>query len=140
MLSDREKIKYEIFEICNNSGDVEIGETFNGVINNNRLKDKPCICIGKNNNERLFRTEDKTCYFTVYGGWGKKDSKLVGIEIGSFLCFDRASGVEDIREYIKNKKQTNGWSGAMGRFVEITYSNNYIKALEEFEENKNGEV
>ncbi len=140
MLNDRERFKYEIFEICKNSGDVEIGETFNGVMNNNRLNNKSCVCIGKNNNERLFRTEDQTCYFTVFGGWGKKDGKLVGIEIGSFLHFDKPSGVEDIREYIENKKQTNGWSGIMGRFVEISFTNKYIKALEELEGINDGEA
>ena len=137
MLNDRERIKYEIFDICNNSGDIEIGETFNGVMNNNKLNDIPCVCIGKTRNERLFRTEDRTCYFTVYGGWGKKDGKLVGIEIGSFLRFDKPAGAEEIREYINNKKHSNSWSGAMARHAETTYTNWYIKALEELEENKN---
>ena len=47
MLNDRERIKYEIFEICNNSGDIEIDETFNGVMNNNKLNNNPysCQCI-----------------------------------------------------------------------------------------------
>ena len=129
MLSENERIKYETFEICKNSGDVEIGETFHGVMNDTELNNRPCVCIGKLGDERLFGTEDRTCYFTVSDGWGKKDGRLVGMHIGNFLRFDKPSGIEEIRAYIKNREHPNSPNGATLRFGEKAMARMYIEAL-----------
>jgi hypothetical protein len=69
MLSEQKELEFEILEICKNSGDVNVGDRFDGVMYNSEFGDRPCVCIGKTNNTRLFVTEDKRCYFTVSGGW-----------------------------------------------------------------------
>ena len=141
MLSNDKRIQYETFEICKDSGDVEIGETFNGVMNDTALNNEPCVCIGKLGDERLFRTEDRTCYFTVSDGWGKKDGRLVGMHIGNFLRFDKPSGIEEIRAYIKNREHPDSPNGATIGFGERAMARMYIDVLGQLEEdegNKNG--
>lgn len=58
MLAKKEKLKSEVFEICKNSPDIDIGDSFKGVISADSIydyADKPCHCIGKVNDEtRVF--------------------------------------------------------------------------------------
>ena len=76
MLAKKEKLKNEVFEICKNSPDIDIGDS-------------------------LFVTEDKLYYFTASGGWGEKDRKLVAIDIYGMLHFKAPSGTDELRNCIK---------------------------------------
>ena len=132
MLSKEYETRLEILEICKNSGDIDVGEHFSGVMYSNELYNKPCVCIGKTERTRLFRTEDRTCYFTVSGGWGEKEGELVEIEIGSFLRFDKPSGIEEIRDYIDNMPAAHSRTGAIVNDSKRKTANMYIKALEKY--------
>ena len=134
MLTEEKKLELEILEICKNSGDIEVGDRFDGVMYNTELGDRPCVCIGKTKSSRLFVTEDKRCYFAVYNGWGEKDRKLVAIYISGKLCFDKPSGADEIRSYIKNLKPATSCVSAVYRHEFKTIGEIYLEALQKLEE------
>ncbi|MDO4847200.1 MAG: hypothetical protein Q3968_03600 [Clostridiaceae bacterium] len=139
MLSEEKEIELEILEICKNSGDVNVGDRFDGVMYNSEFGDRPCVCIGKTNNTRLFVTEDKRCYFTVSGGWGVKDGKLASVDIYGRLRFDKPSGADEIRNYMNSLKPAKGWSSAMLRYGRMTLARSYLNVMQKFEEDENGD-
>lgn len=134
MLTEKKELELEILEICKNSSDIEVGDRFDGVMYNTELGDRPCVCIGKTKSSRLFVTEDKLCYFTVYDGWGVKDGKLAGVKICSLLRFDKPSGADEIRSYIKNLKPPTSCVSAALRHGYKTVAEIYLEALQKFEE------
>ena len=136
MLSEEKEIRLEILEICKNSGDVNTGDRFEGVMYSSDLGNRPCVCIGKAEKSRLFVTEDKRCYFTVSGGWGVKDGKLAAIDIYGRIRFDNPSGVEELRSYISGLKPPTSWSGAMLRYGRMVTVKSYLNALQKLEENE----
>ena len=133
MLSEEKEIELEILEICKSSGDVNVGDRFDGVMYNSEFGDRPCVCIGKTNNTRLFVTEDKRCYFTVSGGWGVKDGKLASVDIYGQLRFDKPSGADELRSYIKNLKPATSCATAALRHGYKTVAEMYLDALEKLE-------
>ena len=134
MLTKEKELELEILEICKNSGDIEVRDRFDGVMYNTELGDRPCVCIGKTKSSRLFVTEDKRCYFTVYDGWGVKDGKLAGVKICSLLRFDKPSGADEIRSYIKNLKPATSCVSAVYRHEFKTIGEIYLEALQKLEE------
>ena len=134
MLSERKEQELEILEICKNSGDVNVGDRFDGVMYNSDLVDRPCVCIGKTNSYRLFVTEDKLCYFMASDGWGVKGGRLAGVKIGNLLCFDKPSGADEIRSYIKNLKPPTSCASAALHHGYKTRAEIYLDALQKFEE------
>ena len=137
MLSEEKEIELEIFEICKNSGDVNVGDRFDGVMYSRELGDRPCVCIGKTNSYRLFVTEDKLFYFTVSDGWGVKDGKLAGVYISGRIRFEKPAGADEIRSYIKNLKPATSCSSAVYRHGYKTAAEMYLNALQKFEDNNN---
>ena len=133
MLSEEKEIELEILEICKNSGDINVGDRFEGVMYNSDLGDRPCVCIGKTNSYRLFVTEDKRCYFTVYYGWGAKDGKLAGVYISGRIRFEKPAGADEIRSYIKNLKPATSCATAALRHGYKTRAEMYLDALQKFE-------
>lgn len=136
MLSEEKEIELEIFEICKNCGDVNTGDRFDGVMYNSELDDRPCVCIGKTENSRLFVTEDKLCYFTVSGGWGVKDGKLAGVYISGRIRFEKPAGADELRSYIKNLKPATSCATAALRHGYKTVAEIYLNALQKLEENE----
>lgn len=136
MLSEEKEIRLEILETCKNSGDINVGDRFDGVMYISDLGDRPCVCIGKTEKSRLFVTEDKLCYFTVSGGWGVKDGKLAAIDIYGRIRFKKPSGADELRSYISGLKPPTSWSGAMLRYAHMTLARSYLDALQKFEEEK----
>ena len=137
MLTKEKKLEFEILEICKNSGDIEVGDRFDGFYGYkcyDELYDRSFLCIGKRDNVRLFTTMDKLYYFTVSGGWGEKDGKLVAIEIYGMLHFKVPSGADELRNYISSLKPATGYSSAMLRQARIKVAENYLEALQKFEE------
>ena len=134
MLTEEKKLELEILEICKNSGDIEVGDRFDGVMYNTELGDRPCVCIGKTKSSRLFVTEDKRCYFTVYYGWGEKGGKLAGVYISDRIHFDKPSGADELRSYIKNLKPPTSCATAALRHGYKTVAEIYLEALQKFEE------
>ena len=133
MLSEEKEIRLEILETCKNSGDINVGDRFDGVMYISDLGDRPCVCIGKTNSYRLFVTEDKLCYFTASDGWGVKDGKLAGVKIGNLLRFDKPSGADELRSYIKNLKPATSCATAALRHGYKTRAEMYLDALQKFE-------
>ena len=104
---------------------------------NSELDERPCMCIGKTNSYRLFVTEDKLFYFMVSDGWGVKDGKLAGVYISGRIHFDKPSGADELRSYIKNLKPATSCSSAVLRHGYKTRAEMYLDALQKLEENKN---
>ena len=137
MLTKEKELELEILEICKNSGDIEVGDRFDGFYGYkcyDELYDRSFLCIGKRDNVRLFTTMDKLYYFTVSGGWGEKDGKLVAIGIYGMLHFKVPSGADELRNYISSQKPATGYSSAMLRQARINVAENYLEALQKFEE------
>ena len=134
MLSEEKEIELEIFEICKNSGDITVGDRFEGVMYNSDLGDRPCVCIGKTNSYRLFVTEDKLFYFMVSDGWGVKDGKLAGVYISGRIRFEKPAGADEIRSYIKNLKPPTSCVSAARRHGYKTVAEMYLEALQKLEE------
>ena len=75
MLSAKILNEKEIYEICQHSADISVNDRFKGALffsaqqEDEYLSQTTVICIGKiDNTERIFRTEDKLCYFGVSVG------------------------------------------------------------------------
>lgn len=92
MLSAKILNEKEIYEICQHSADISVNDRFKGALffsaqqEDEYLSQTTVICIGKiDNTERIFRTEDKLCYFGVSVGWGVKDEYSAHVEhLGRF--------------------------------------------------------
>ena len=136
MLSEEKEIGLEILETCKNSGDINVGDRFDGVMYISDLGDRPCVCIGKTEKSRLFVTEDKRCYFTVYYGWGEKGGKLAGVYISGRIHFDKPSGADELRSYINNLKPATSCATAALRHGYKTVAEIYLDALQKLEENE----
>ena len=139
MLPKAEVIKNEIYEICKNTPDVEIGQKFSGVMYNDELGDRPCRCIGKYYDfERLFVTEDRLCYFIASDGCGEKDGKIYAVDICGQLRFEKPTDLDGLKAFVKNFSHADSFVGAVRRHTEKIVAERYIEALEELEENSNG--
>lgn len=144
MLSEELAIELDILEICKNSGDINVGDSFTGIdvrcMNgySKTFLSKPCYCIGKvGDKKRVFVTDNKRCYFTVSGGWGKKDGVLSFVHLDNDLYFDYPTGINELRDYINNIPAAHSLTGAMISSAKKRRANMYLKALQEYEENKN---
>ena len=147
MLAKDRMEELAILEICKNSGDIDVGDCFIGIDErcmngySKTFLSKPCYCIGKvDDKKRIFVTENKRCYFTVSGGWGEKDGVLTFVHLDNDLCFDYPTGINELRNYVDNIPDIpnrQSWTGAMINSSKKRMANMYLKALQEFEENKN---
>ena len=139
MLSKRKEYQDEIYEICKNSGDVNINDRFKGVrFSESVFYDKsyasiPCVCIGKiGGSERVFITDDKLCYFSVTGGWRVTDGYLVALNRGFVFKHDIPMELEDLKEFVANPPETHGYAANMKRCTEIRIAKNIINILEKY--------
>ena len=140
MLSKEKADEFEVFEICKNSRDINIGDSFIGI--NKRcmrcyskafLK-KPCRCIGKvDDKQRIFVTDDKRCYFTVSGGWGEKNGVLSFVHLDNDMFFENPTGVNELRDYIDNIPPSKSWIRALSNHSRRSWATKYLETLEEYE-------
>ena len=94
MLSNSIIRKNRIYSICERSGDILTGDTFQGVrlAENDKFESIPAdavvICCGKiEDDELLFRTVDGRYYFSLRVGWGSEVGVLYGLSQGIFFDF-----------------------------------------------------
>ena len=125
MLSEELAIELDILEICKNSGDINVGDSFTGIdvrcMNgySKTFLSKPCYCIGK--------VGDKKRVFVV----------LSFVHLDNDLYFDYPTGINELRDYINNIPAAHSLTGAMISSAKKRRANMYLKALQEYEENKN---
>lgn len=138
MLAKKEKLKSEVFEICKNSPDIDIGDSFKGVISADSIYDyayKPCHCIGKVNDEnRVFFTDDMRSCFSVYGGWGKKGNFLYTLGIYNQMNFGRQMDIRKLELYVENMPKPLGMYTAMNQQFAKGYIRQIIRYLQEYKE------
>ena len=119
MLSKEKMFKNAITETCKNSGDVETGEHFKGVLVPNdsyELAKKPCTCIGKYyDTERFFRSDDMRYYFSVKDGWGEADGYLAAINTGFVLEFTAPTDYNDLKEFAQSPLYAKSANGAIAQ-------------------------
>lgn len=138
MLAKKEKLKSEVFEICKNSPDIDIGDSFKGVISADSIydyADKPCHCIGKVNDEtRVFFTDDMQSCFSVYGGWGKKGNFLYTLGICNQMNFGQQMDIRKLELYVENMPKPLGMYTAMNQQFAKGYIRQIIRYLQEYKE------
>ena len=119
MLSKEKTFEDTIYEICKSSGDIEVGQRFNGVLVANdsyELSKKPCTCIGKIGvTERIIRTDDMLTYFSVKDGWGETDSCLAALGTGFVLNFTTPTDLDDLKKFADNPPPAKSTNGAILR-------------------------
>ncbi len=134
MLSKEKIFEHTTYEICKNSGDINVGDHFEGILVKDdyfELAKKPCMCIGKiNDTERVFRSDDKLCYFSVKDGWGKFNGYLAALNTGLFLRFNTPTDLNGVRELINNPPPAKSMNGKILRHAEITDAKKIIEAVE----------
>lgn len=137
MLSVKNLKKREFYEICHHSNDVSVNDRFKGALffsevqGDKRLSSTPVICIGKlGDNERIFRTEDKRCYFGVSEGWGVKDGYLFSLNEEFCLEFKKPMDVNDLKDYLKDPPVPHGFVSHMALGSKISLIKEVLPALE----------
>ena len=134
MLSKEKIFEHTTYEICKNSGDINIGDHFEGILVKDdlcELTKKPCTCIGKiNDTERVFQSDDKLCYFSVKDGWGKFNGYLAALSTGFFLRFNAPTDLNGVRELINNPPPAKSMYGNMLRHSEITAAKMIIESVD----------
>jgi hypothetical protein len=139
VLAKKEKLKNEVFEICKNSPDIDIGDRFKGVISadsSNCYDNKHCHCIGKVNDEnRVLFTDDMLSCFSVYGGWGEKGGFLYTLGIGNQMNFGQRMDIRKLELYVENMPKPLGMYTAMNQQFAKEYIRQIICYLQELKEN-----
>ena len=134
MLSKEKIFENKTYEICKNSGDINVGDHFKGILIKDdlcELSKKSCTCIGKiNDNERFFLSDDMLCYFSVTDGWGEYNGYLAALNKGVFLRFNTPTDLDGVRELIKNPPPAKSMYGNILRHAEITAAEKIIEAVE----------
>ena len=119
MISKEKMILKAISEMCKNSGDVETGDHFKGVLvpyDLYELSKKPCICIGKYyDTERFFRSDDMRFYFSVKDGWGETDGYLAALTTEFVLKFTAPTDFNDLKEFAESTLPANSTHGAIAQ-------------------------
>ena len=135
MISFKEIKKMAVLEICRDSDEIHIGDTFYSCV----LAEDGCyspppadgiiICCGRiTENEMLFCTEDGRIFFSLRDYWGKRDGILYGKESVSYCDFKRSTVPENIVEECEAERGTyNSWAGALawkrrGEFLDSVIS------------------
>ena len=133
MLSKEKMILKAISETCKNSGDVEIGEHFKGVLVPNdsyELSNKPCTCIGKYyDTERFFRSDDMRYYFSVKDGWGEADGYLAALTTGFVLKFTKPTDYNDLKEFVETSPPAKSANGAIAQKAKRTAAKKVLEAI-----------
>ncbi len=121
MLSNTLVRKNKIYSICVRSGNIQAGETFNGICLadtdsfSSVIEDAPVVCCGQiKDDELLFRTIGGRYYFSLRDGWGYEDGTLYGLSRGLFFDFKHPTYDETIlSECEANLGTYHTWGGAM---------------------------
>ena len=121
MLSNSIIRKNRIYSICERSGDILTGDTFQDVrlAENDQFESIPAdavvICCGKiEDDELLFRTVDGRYYFSLRDGWGSEDGVLYGLSQGIFFDFRHPTTDETILSECQSNLGTyHTWGGDM---------------------------
>lgn len=96
------------------------------------------MCLGKPDEfRRIFVTDDRRRYFSVCNGWGKRDGKLVALNITDELIFEGPMGVKELREYIDDIPHASGLYENIFRDMKIKYIEQIIGFLQETEADEN---
>lgn len=137
MLSAKNLNKKEIYEICQHSADISVNGRFKGALffsaqqEDEYLSQTTVICIGKiDNTERIFRTEDKLCYFGVSIGWGVKDDYLVSLNKEFCLKFNEPIGIKELKAYLENPPVPHGFVSHMSFASKISLIKKVLSVLE----------
>ncbi len=122
MLSESAIERKRIYEICEQSGEIEPGDTFCGLVTAQDISimmtpmpREKLICCGKiSDDELLFRTDDGRWYFSLCGGWGSSDGMLYGLYVGIRYNFKHSTTPGTVIEECEAARGTyNSWAGAM---------------------------
>lgn len=137
MLSAKILNEKEIYEICQHSTDISVNDRFKGALffsaqkEDEYLSQTTVTCIGKiDNTERIFRTEDKLCYFGVSVGWGAKDSYLVSLNKKFCLKFDEPMDIKELKAYLENPPVPHGFASCMAFASKISLIKKVLSVLE----------
>lgn len=137
MLSAKIFNEKEIYEICQRSAGISVDDRFKGALffsaqqEDEYLSQTAVMCIGKiYNTERIFRTEDKLCYFGVSVGWGAKDSYLVSLNKKFCLKFDEPMDIKELKAYLENPPVPHGFVSHMSFASKISLIKKVLSVLE----------
>lgn len=123
MLNKTNERKYEIFKKCAESGDIEFGQTYHGVIFgdliNDELADAEIYCYGKfvdgNSEQVLCATPDRSRIFSLADGWCEEDGKLYAVRYGFCYRFEFEVTDEKLEKIANTPTKNNGMYARMRR-------------------------
>lgn len=121
MIAKKFLLEQNTIRICAESEPIRPGDRFAGVSNAALLQKvngailTDILCCGTvNEDEMLFSAESGRYYFSFRNGWGVKDMKLYGMELGLFFDFKHPTTNENIsEECMRNYGSYSTWGGAM---------------------------
>lgn len=124
MLTNSIKEKEYIYSVCRTTGDIACGEAFENIkiaddedmkfYSDNPFQKKKFICCGnRDDNEKLFRTEDGQLYFGIKGGWRSEGGTLYGIRCGIYYDFGHPTTFESALAECDIKYSPTCWASAM---------------------------
>ena len=97
---------------------------------------KPCRCIGKTDDKRIFVTEDRRCYFTISDGWGEKNGILTFVHLDNDMFFENPTGINELRAYVDSIPPAKNWIRALSNYSRRSWATRYLETLEEYEKSQ----